>query len=82
MATSTLVITYTAGTSGSADDVATSMTVGGTAYTALTAANVVEAVTIMESALRMLRAADAQGDTLSAAGKAQMRAGIRTLSLK
>jgi len=82
MAASTIVVTYTAGSAGSADDLPTSLTVGGTAYASLTAANVIEAVTIMEAALKMLRAAGPQGDTLSAAGKAQMAAGIKTLSTK
>ena len=82
MATSTLVLTYTAGSAGSVDDDVTSLTVGGTAYGSLTAADVVAAITLMEGALKRLRADAANGVNLSAAARAQILSGVRSLSLK
>lgn len=51
MATSTIVITYTDGTGGK-DDIIASYTEGGTAYASLTAAQRLESVHRMEKAIQ------------------------------
>jgi hypothetical protein len=54
MATSTIVITYTAAT-GEKDAKVTSMTVGGTAYASLTAANVRDTAFLLNEGAKLLR---------------------------
>lgn len=72
MATSTIVLTYTAG-SGAQKDVVTSMTVGGTAYGSLSAADVNDAIQRLFSAITCLQSSISNGTGLSAAAVTSLR---------
>jgi hypothetical protein len=77
MATTTIVITYTAGAAGTGDDDVTSATVDGTAYASLTAAQVKKTLQEMIALDKLMRKHAGEGNAaLSAAGRAAILAGI------